>query len=261
MKRTLTSVNVGDFPHPFRGILENARVFDSSCSPQARVYYIERDGGYYLKISPKGTLAHEAEMTRYFHKKGIAARVLDYVSEEQDFLLTERLAGEDCTHAAYVAEPERLCDLLATLLRTLHEESCENCPVPDRTGVYLATVEQNYKKGMFDPIYLPAALRSMTAKEAWELVKAEGSHLRRDVLLHGDYCLPNILLDGWRFSGFIDLDNAGVGDRHIDLFWGVWTLEFNLKTDRFAQRFLDAYGRDAVDNSLLELIGAAEAFG
>ena len=261
MKRTLTTVDLDAFPTPFRGILEGARVYDSSCSPEARVLFIDRDGGYYLKSAPACTLAREAEMTRYFHQKGLATQVLDYVSDTRDFLLTARLAGEDCTHADYTAEPRRLCDLLATTLRALHGEPHAACPVPDRTGEYLATVEENHRKGIFDAAYLPRELRGMTADEAFSLVEREGHRLGRDVLLHGDYCLPNILLDGWRFSGFIDLDHAGVGDRHIDLFWGVWTLEFNLKTDRYAARFLDAYGRDAVDADLLRVIGAAECFG
>ena len=59
----------------------------------------------------------------------------------------------------------------------------------------------------------------------------------------------------------IDVGCGGVGDRHIDLFWGVWTLAYNLKTDRYGERFLDAYGRDGVDVSLLHVIAAAEAFG
>ena len=261
MKRTLVTPNLKDFPDTFRGILQNSPIYDSSCSALARVWFIDREGGYYLKRSPKGTLAREAEMTRYFHDKGLAAPVLDYLSDTEDWLLTARVAGEDCTNGAYLAEPQRLCDLLATLLRELHETAHADCPCGDRIGEYLATVAENYENGLFDPAYLPSRLRKMTAEEAFALVRERGHLLRRDVLLHGDYCLPNIMLDGWRFSGFIDLDHAGVGDRHIDLFWGVWTMEFNLKTDRYAERFLDAYGRDAVDASLLELIGAAEAFG
>ena len=82
-----------------------------------------------------------------------------------------------------------------------------------------------------------------------------------DVLLHGDYCLPNVMLDDWAFAGFIDLGNGGVGDRHIDLFWGSWTLWFNLKTKEYTDYFLDAYGREAVDPEKLFLIECAEAFG
>ena len=85
--------------------------------------------------------------------------------------------------------------------------------------------------------------------------------LKCDVLLHGDYCLPNVMLDDWTFAGFIDLGNGGVGDRHIDLFWGIWSLEFNLKTNQYRERFLDAYGRDRVDEHMLRVVAAAEVFG
>ena len=59
----------------------------------------------------------------------------------------------------------------------------------------------------------------------------------------------------------MDVGCGGVGDRHIDLFWGVWTLSFNLKTDRYRDRFLDAYGRDRVDETALKIVAAAEVFG
>lgn len=61
-----------------------------------------------------------------------------------------------------------------------------------------------------------------------------------DVLIHGDYCLPNVILDRFSFRSFIDVGNGGVGDRHFDLYWGLWTLRYNLKTDRYHERFLDA---------------------
>ena len=69
------------------------------------------------------------------------------------------------------------------------------------------------------------------------------------------------MLNQWKFSAFIDLGNGGVGDRHIDLYWGLWSLKFNLKTDRYRQRFLDVYGRDKVNEDTLKLIAAAEVFG
>ncbi|KZK04807.1 putative aminoglycoside 3'-phosphotransferase (Kanamycin kinase) [Lactococcus cremoris] len=52
-----------------------------------------------------------------------------------------------------------------------------------------------------------------------------------------------------------------VGDRHIDLFWGTWTLNFNIGTDQYRDRFFDAYGRDKIDIDRLKLIGCCEVFG
>ena len=69
------------------------------------------------------------------------------------------------------------------------------------------------------------------------------------------------MLDEWDFVGFIDVDGAGIGDRHIDLFWGAWTLSFNLGTDEYRERFFDAYGRDKIDEDALSVVAAAEVFG
>lgn len=38
-------------------------------------------------------------------------------------------------------------------------------------------------------------------------------------------------------------------------------LNFNLKTDKYRNRLFDAYGRDKVDESKLEILAAAEVFG
>lgn len=99
------------------------------------------------------------------------------------------------------------------------------------------------------------------ADSAYRFVEENAGLLRSDVLIHGDYCLPNIMLDGWKFSKFIDLGNGGIGDRHVDLFWGAWTLNFNLGTDEYRDSFFDAYGRDAIDPLTIRVIEAAEYFG
>ena len=111
--------------------------------------------------------------------------------------------------------------------------------------------------------YMAPEMEALTfgAEEAIAVLRDDKGALKNDVLIHGDYCLPNIMLDGWRLSGFIDLGNAGVGDRHIDIFWGTWTLWFNLKTWQYTDRFLDAYGRDKANPEILKIIAAAEVFG
>lgn len=262
MNRTPIQIDPTAFPAAYHPLLTGAPVYDSSCSPQARVWFIDRDGGYFLKASEVGSLKNEAEKTRFFHEKGLAAEVMSYATVgERDWLLTRRVMGEDCTHADYLAHPERLCDLWAEILRELHAQPVEGCPAPDYLDRYLALAEENYRTGNYDKSAFPDSFGYRSAEEAWSVL-SEGRHLlRADTLIHGDYCLPNVMLDGWRFSGFIDLGNSGVADRHIDLFWGAWTLGFNLHTDRYRDRFLDAYGRERVDEELLQVVAAAEVFG
>ena len=261
MKRTRIRPDIHIFPADYQPLIDGAAVYDSSCSPEARVWFIDKDGGYYLKSAPQGTLAAEAAMTRFFHTKGLAAEVLDHRSTDRDWLLTARVPGEDCTHAAYLDDPKRLCELTATLLRELHESDTAACPISDHTAHYLARAEQNYHNGWYDTSLFPDNWGYTSAEEAWEVVRTHGHELHADTLLHGDYCLPNIMLDNWRFSGFIDLGNGGIGDRHVDLFWGAWTLVFNLKTEAYCDRFWDAYGRDRVDRDVLKIVAACEVFG
>lgn len=261
MKRTEIKADLRDFPEELHGILSGGRIYDSSCSPEARVYFADTQGGLYLKRANKGELRAEAELTEYFHKKGIGApEVIKYLSLGQDWLLTARVPGEDCTHADYLADPVRLCDLIATRLRELHETDTSDCPADDHLSDFLNTAERNYRAGTYDKSQFPDSWGYESPNAAWSALQEGKSLLRRSVLLHGDYCLPNIMLDSWRFSGFIDLGGAGVGDRHVDLFWGAWSLFFNLGTDEYRERFLDAYGRDVIDPEALRTVAAAEVF-
>ena len=242
-------------------MVEISRVYDSSSSKAARVYRLEGRENYYLKTAAAGTLATEAAMTDYFWRKGLGAEVAGYLTDEKDWLLTRELPGEDCLDARYMENPRRMCDTLANLLRQLHETPFPECPVPDRCETYRRKARENYRAGIYDDKLFPGKWGFSSREEAWRLVRENGENLHPEVLLHGDYCLPNIILNRWDFSGFIDLDCAGVGDRHIDLFWGVWTLFYNLKTNAYYDRFLDVYGRELIEPELLRTVAAFEVFG
>ncbi len=264
MKRKRIEKIPFELPPELQKFTTGATLFDSSCSPEARVYFIDKDGGYYLKRGAHCALETEAALTDYFHKKGLGAEVLFYrMYADCDWLMTSRVAGEDCTHADYLRDPERLTDTIAERLRALHEVdfSVSDALLFEHTKHYFALAEHNYRAGKFDKSFLPRELSPCSMDEAFALLSEGRERFRSEVLLHGDYCLPNIMLDSWRFSGFIDLGSGGVGDRHVDLFWGAWTLAFNLGTDKYRQRFFDAYGRELVDADKLRLVGIAECFG
>jgi len=262
MKRTPISLTLSQFPDTLHSLLDNAAVFDSSCSKEAKVYYIERDEGYFLKSAPSGTLKTEAAMIHFFHEKSLGPQVLSYLTAfDQDWMLTRRVPGEDCTFGKYLNDPKRLSELLALRLRSLHEQPFDGCPVPDRMTSYIDTVEQNYRLGMYDKSLFPDNWGFSCAEEAIAQARRCASQFRSNVLLHGDYCLPNVILRDWQFSGFIDVGNGGVGDRHVDLFWGIWTLYFNLKTTAYTDRFISAYGRELVNPEMLRGVAACEVFG
>ena len=87
MKKTPISGVPGDFPAVLHDYIEGTRVYDSSCSPEARVYFI--DSGYYLKTAARGTLEREYSA----HSFGFA-RMDDVFSVRTDGVSIGRTAAE-----------------------------------------------------------------------------------------------------------------------------------------------------------------------
>ena len=261
MNRTPVSIELSLFPQILHPFLSEAAIFDSSCSPDARVYFIDKDNGFYLKTAPAGSLKAEAEMASFFHSKGLSPEVLTYESTDRDYFLTRAIPGEDCLDKLYLEDPKQLAETLGLLLRKLHETDAAGCPVSDRTTPFISATKENCALGKWHPSRLSDSMKHFSIDDAWAAVQQFSAELKQDTLIHGDYCLPNIMLDNWKFSGFLDVGSGGIGDRHMDLYWGCWSLNFNLKDRRWCNRFLDAYGRDHFDLEILNAISAFEAFG
>lgn len=49
MKKTLIEQIPFEMPHNIKKFVTGVQVYDSSSSPEARVYFINKDNGYYLK--------------------------------------------------------------------------------------------------------------------------------------------------------------------------------------------------------------------
>ncbi|WP_374020402.1 aminoglycoside 3'-phosphotransferase [Paenibacillus thiaminolyticus] len=228
MKRTEIDFDIGTVPSTMRPYVEQATIYDSSCSEAAKTLFVEGAERAFLKICAGGSLERECRMTRFMHGLGLAPNVIAYESDgERDYLLTEAVEGQDGAEAVHLEQPDRLASVFGESLRMLHSLPLNGCPYPHRTAEMLAEAAGKER----DP----------------GLVQRLENFAADDVLIHGDYCLPNVILDRFSFRSFIDVGNGGVGDRHFDLYWGLWTLRYNLKTDRYHERFLDAYGRQDVD--------------
>lgn len=261
MNRTPVSIELSLFPQILHPFLSEAAIFDSSCSPDARVYLIDKAESFYLKTAPAGSLKNEADMTAFFHRKGLSAEVLAYESSDRDYFLTRAIPGEDCLDKLYLEDPKRLAETLGLLMRKLHETNSAGCPIANRTTSFISATKENHALGKWHPSRLSDSMKHFSIDDAWVTVEQLSAELKQDTLIHGDYCLPNVMLSNWDFSGFIDLGSSGLGDRHMDLYWGCWSLNFNLKSSTWCSRFLDAYGRDHFDSEILNGISAFEAFG
>lgn len=232
MRKVKTEIDTENLPVKIRDLCHNAAVYDSSCHSGAKVFYI--DSGYYLKINEKDTLADEARLNRIFYERGLGVEVIEYISADRDYLVIRSAKGEDLIQC--LDEPEKVCKILAESLRLLHSQPIDNAGVSIRHQQYVKLSRQNHTDLAVNEILIA------------------------DTLIHGDACLPNIIQNNGKFYTFIDLGMAGAGDRHIDLYWAIWSLQYNFDTDKYADLFLDMYGRDDVSEEKLRVIAACEQF-
>lgn len=224
MDMILIDVNLLEYPPELSYYLAIGDVYDCSCHSGAKTLCIKtEDEEYYLKTAPKDSLRREALMTHWFYEKGLAEDIVTYISLDQDYLLKKGVEGIDLTSREWLEKPEDLCRLYASVLHKIHDLCSEDLP---DDPVCTAMVNDGYKD----------------------------ERLKADTVIHGDYCLPNVITKDGEFSGFIDLGQACLGDRHIDIYWALWSLEYNLKTDRFRDLFLNAYGRELLNEEILEVI-------
>ena len=76
MERKKITIDPEKYPEEIASFLKGANTYDSSCSEEARLYYIERKPGYFLKESETGALKAEYLMHDYFHI-GVCDRHID----------------------------------------------------------------------------------------------------------------------------------------------------------------------------------------
>lgn len=229
---------------------------------RASVYLIEKyDYHCYLKITPKGHLQNEVLMTEYLHRYGICPTVILYISDDsKDYLLTERVTGSDATRDEYLAQPDRLVRIFAESLAHFHHVRYSDCPISNDLEQMVMRAEGNYRKGRVESSLLQYVGYTNIEAAYSDLVSLFNNASEDNTIIHGDYCLPNVILHDFRLSGFIDVGYGGIGDRHYDIFWGLWSLEFNLKCGSYAETFLQSYGKQWIDHERLRLCGLLSAF-
>ena len=257
MKRTKIEIDKSKFPKEIQYLFENSNVYDSSCHSNAKVYYVDR--GYYIKVDELNSLKQEYKMNCLFHKIGLGVEVIHYISSDMDYLVTRSAIGDDLTHC--VNSPEKLCEILALSLKELHSKPIDGFPHSTRYQRYFDAYKDNFKNGYYDESVLMNRYLIQSKEEAIDIINKDIHLLKAETLIHGDACLPNVIQNNGEFSCFIDFNMSGVGDKHIDLYWAIWSLQFNLKTDKYTNLFLDLYGREEINEKVLKLIAAFELLG
>jgi len=199
----------------------------------AKIYRLSsEDSGLYLKIiegQQTLSLERESRILRWIDGRIPTPRLLYYgVQDGNEYQLTTEVTGTP-TYQVETTEREHAVKALGEALNLIHSLDPSGCPIDNRIANRLKQLQEN---------------------------GVDTAHLKDQpteslAFTHGDYCLPNIIIEDRELSGVIDWDYAGLADPYADFASCVWSMGYNYGLEETAERwepyFFMVYGLEDVD--------------
>jgi len=215
------------------------------------------DNKYYLKITAGGYLQNEPKMSAFLAGYGLAPKVVaSHRKGEDGWLLTETAKGIGALESIE-KNPKEALFIFGKTLRKLHDLPVQNCPCENRAESMLKHAAGKFFEGKAEAgLFEYCGVK--TPADAYSEMLLLSKYTGKPCVIHGDACLPNLIVEE-NGAKFIDCGNGGIGDRNYDLFWAIWSIRFNLKTDRYDKDFWRGYGKSP-DEKAMRLFGLISAF-
>lgn len=205
-----------------------------------------------LKIQPDSNMAgNEHQMTQWLQGKLPVPEIIEEAFVDGTrFLLMSRIPGMHLCKPEILDDQALLAELVAEGLRQLWAVDITGCPADRTLDQKFKEIEAGIRSGTItmenarqEETYGPSGFRTPSELFDW-LVKHRPEEEK--VLVHGDYCLPNIFCNGRKLNGLIDLGQAGMADKWVDIemvSWSMWansTGQFGGKCRTFDKKMLYA---------------------
>ena len=175
-----------------------------------------------LKIEEcSASMDQQVQMMQWLDEKIPVPEVIAYeVEGGKSYLLMTKVNGVMSCDTYYLENPQVLLETLAVALRMLWDVDVKECPVVRDVDAMLEEARLQVESGLVD---LDNVEPDTFGEDGFESPKHLLEWLENNrpafepVLCHGDFCLPNIFLEGSQLKGVIDLGKTGVGDKWNDI--------------------------------------------
>lgn len=185
----------------------------------------------YLKIYPHSCnlpLKREMEVMSWLSDKLPVPEVICYdCFENHEYLLTSEVIGKPASELIKY-DPSATVKLLADGLNMLHSLDISSCPFDQTIKKKLIASKYNIDNNLVNENDFDEEYSGMKAKDIYNILMDTHPLNEKLVFTHGDYCLPNIIINDNRISGFIDLSAAGISDEYQDISLVVKSLHYNI---------------------------------
>lgn len=193
-----------------------------------------------LKIQPfNPEVSGEYLMMKWLSNKIPVPKCIFHLTENGvDYLLMTRLFGKMSCDDSVMCDPKRLVKILAEGLKQMWQVDIKDCPIDQGVSKMLNDARIRLDSKLINTEdWSPIAFGECafeTPEQVYDWLVAN-KPLEELVLSHGDYCLPNVMIDENGVAGFIDLGHSGVADKWKDIALCYRSLKSNY-CGRFAKK-------------------------
>lgn len=182
-------------------------------------YEDKKHKNIYLKsgdgISAK-SLNLEASALAWLAGKGLNVPEIMFFDQKKGktFLLISGVPGLPA-HKIAERNKSEILKIVANALRKFHRTNLFGAETLNNLEDDLDKIYKHLKMGVINRNKFVAANDGKPPEDVFEYLRNNKVNFDKNSLIHGDFCLPNILIDQGNF-GFIDLGDCGPGDKYKD---------------------------------------------
>jgi len=189
----------------------------------ALIFRLEAKGksSLYLKIDSrifKHSLFEEKLKLDWLKNRLPVPEVLLFAEDQtNEYLLLSEIFGVDGSDDSLKKDIPRTIEQLSNGLTMIHRLPIEDCPFAARLDYKIEIARERMINGLVDEKDFDEKRQGRTAEDLFEELLASKPLDEDLVFTHGDYCVPNVILENGKLSGFVDWKTAGVADRYQDI--------------------------------------------
>lgn len=218
--------------------------------------------GYCIKIADElHSLKKEAVMADFFSKNGYTTPVVEHLKGNQEILVTRQI-NSLLALSKYI-DIRSLATFMGKSLRNFHDNHWDfsNLTANEKEILFnnserIITSALSHVQGLQ---YIADYQKDHNYEEMKKYIKENlGLYQKDEVIIHGDYNPRNVFVKNDNTSYVVDFADSGLGDRHYDIYWTMWTISLYLFVQadpKLVQEcetiFLNSYGRDVIDENRL----------
>ncbi len=205
----------------------------------------ENENSLYLKIdshASKFSLLQEKIKLEWLKNRLLVPEVLLFAEDEtNEYLLVSEIPGVNASDDSLKNDIPRTIEQLASGLKMIHKLPIENCPFDQRLNYKIEIAKERMINGLVEEEDFDEEQQGRTVEDLFEELLATVPTDEDLVFTHGDYCVPNVILENGNLSGFVDWGSAGVADRYQDIALLTRSVWYNFGED-WEESVFEIYG-------------------